>query len=250
MNFTKKAQNYSFSILILLSLFFSQQYLVSTANAQSKKEIKELKRMRKGKTFPHFFHESRVDLEERESRTVNLYGFQKHDTIASIGAGWGRWEVAFGSMLDSLVFYLEDIDTLKLNKEELQFNKDYYTLLKGSTILSTYFIQIGNENSTLLPKGIFDKVIVINAFHEFSDKDLMIRDIHGILASDGRLILNEFDAFKSGDIPMGCSKRIFTEKEVIEMITTIGFKFVSSDWDIKPINSIPGTKIYVFQKLE
>jgi len=236
-------------LFFLIMGFLTGPAHIPSATAQSKKVERELKKMRRGKTFPHFFHKSLEDLEQREGPRVMLYGFQEHDTIASIGAGWGRWEVAYGTLIDSLVFYLEDIDEEKLNEQELRFNLDYYSKLKGSPVNSQFFIRIGDETSTHLPANAFNKVLVINAFHEFSDKEGMIENIYQILKNNGYLLLNEFAAFESGDKHLGCGNTIYTEEEIVNFFTEQGFKFIRSDIDIKPINSIPGTKIFIFKKV-
>ena len=230
-------------LIILFGVISNQE-----VDAQTKKVKRELKKMRKDKRFPHFFHVSWDDLVEKESRRMSLYGFQEDDTIASIGAGWGRWEVAYGSLMDGLVFYLEDINEEMLNPAQLDFNLRYYTLLKGGPVLSDYYIQIGTLKSTQLPSKFFDKVLVINAFHEFSHIDEMIRDINRILRDDGVLLLNEFDAFEPGDTHMGCGNRIYTKEEIIDIFGKHDFELTSSEWDIEPLNKIPGTRIYVFHK--
>lgn len=235
------------SLLLSLILYFG---VISNqkVEAQTKKVKRELKKMRKDKKFPHFFHVSRDDLIEKETRRMSLYGFQKNDTIASIGAGWGRWEVAYGTLMDGLVFYLEDINDEMLYPAQLDFNLRYYTLLKGGPVLSDYYIQIGTLISTQLPSNFFDKVLVINAFHEFSQIDEMIRDMNRILKDDGVLLLNEFDAFEPGEKHMGCGNRIYTKTEIIDIFNRHGFELLSSEWDIEPMKKIPGTRIYVFRK--
>jgi ubiquinone/menaquinone biosynthesis C-methylase UbiE len=204
--------------------------------------------MVKDKKFKHFFHESMEDLKEKEWRRIKLYDMEKQDTIASIGAGWGRWEVAWGTLLDSMVFFLEDIDTADLNPEELRFNLDYYEKLSGKPVNSSYQIIIGDEKNTHLPYRFFKKVIVVNAFHEFSEKEKMIRELNRILKTGGKLYLGEFDAFHSGDVHMGCGNTIYMEKEIVEMFERDGFTFLHSEWDFKPIGKVPGSKVYVFEK--
>ena len=76
----------------------------------------------------------------------------------------------------------------------------------------------------------------------------MIRDISRILKDDGVFLLNEFDAFQSGDTHMGCGNRIYTRAEIIEIFEGQGFELLSSEWDIEPMKKIPGTRIYKFRK--
>lgn len=232
------------SLILYLCIISNQD-----VNAQTKNVKRELKKMRKDKRFPHFYHESWDDLVKKESRRMSIYGFQQGDTIASIGAGWGRWEVAYGTMMDGLVFYLEDINDEMLYPAQLDFNLRYYTLLKGKPVLSDYYIQIGTLRSTQLPSKFFDKVLVINAFHEFSHIDEMIRDLGRILKDDGVLLLNEYDAFEPGDKHVGCGNRIYTKEEIINIFSKHNFKLTDSEWDIDPLRKIPGTRIYVFRKI-
>jgi len=52
---------------------------------------------------------------------LDFYHFKPGQTIASIGAQCCHIEAAYAATTDSIIFYLEDIDSEKLKKEQAEF---------------------------------------------------------------------------------------------------------------------------------
>jgi glycyl-tRNA synthetase alpha subunit len=67
-------------------------------------------------------------------QSLEIYQFKPYDTIASIGASSGVWEIWFASQVDNLTFYLQDIDPLNCNQEEIDYGINYYEKLLGKKI--------------------------------------------------------------------------------------------------------------------
>jgi hypothetical protein len=108
-------------------------------------------------------------LRKIKQKEIGFYDLKPGQTVASIGAQCCHWEAAYASMTDSVNFYLEDIDTSNSNNQS-GCCMEYYGKLRGPPMTSTYQLIPGDERSTKLPENAFDKILIINSFHEFTCK--------------------------------------------------------------------------------
>ncbi len=166
-------------------------------------------------------------LRKQLASQMKFYNFHPGENVASIGAQCATWEGAFATYTDSIHFYLEDIDPVSLNEAQVSFSWSYYSTLNKKTITSTRKIIIGSESKTNLPEHYFDKILIINSFHEFSDQQGMLADIAGKLRPGGILYLDETLAEKSGELHVQCNKRIYTGDELISLFKGYGFSYIS-----------------------
>jgi ubiquinone/menaquinone biosynthesis C-methylase UbiE len=157
-------------------------------------------------------------------KSLSIYNFQPNETIASIGASSGVWEIWFASQVEDLTFYLQDIDPLNCNQEEIEYGIKYYEKLLQKPISGKFIPIIGTQSETNLPKNTFDKVLIINSLHEFETPEFILQDIHKILKANGQLFIEEQMAKFSGEIHEGCGKRLFTEDELIILLRNNQFK--------------------------
>ncbi|MES2517807.1 MAG: methyltransferase domain-containing protein [Bacteroidota bacterium] len=172
--------------------------------------------------------------------SLQTYQFKENETVASVGASSGVWEIWFASQVDNLTFYLQDIDEQNCNQEEIDYGVQYYQKLLKKTIVGKFIPTIGTQKTTNLPQNTFDKVLIINSLHEFSHPALILQDILAILKNDGILFIEEVIAISAGDIHEGCGRRLFTEDELSELLTQIGFEV---------IEAFPkkGNNVYIFK---
>jgi SAM-dependent methyltransferase len=159
-------------------------------------------------------------------KSLSIYNFQPNETIASIGASSGVWEIWFASQVEGLTFYLQDIDPLNCNQEEIDYGIKYYEKLLQKPISGKFIPIIGTQSTTNLPQKTFDKVLIINSLHEFETSELILQDIHKILKSNGKLFIEEQIAKFSGEIHEGCGKRLFTENELIDFLEKCRFEMI------------------------
>ena len=159
-------------------------------------------------------------------KSLSIYNFQPNETIASIGASSGVWEIWFASQVEGLTFYLQDIDPLNCNQEEINYGVKYYEKLLQKPILGQFIPIIGTQSETNLPKNTFGKVLIINSLHEFQTPELILQDIHKILKPNGQLFIEEQLTKFSGEIHEGCGKRLFTESELTEILKKCGFELI------------------------
>ena len=157
-------------------------------------------------------------------KSLSIYNFKPNETIASIGASSGVWEIWFASQVENLTFYLQDIDPLNCNQEEIDYGVKYYEKLLQKSISGIFIPIIGTESETNLPKNYFDKVLIINSLHELEMPKLILQDIQKILKSSGQLFIEEQIAKFSGEIHEGCGKRLFTKNELLNLLSENHFE--------------------------
>ena len=172
-------------------------------------------------------------------KSLSIYNFQPNETIASIGASSGVWEIWFASQVEGLTFYLQDIDPLNCNQEEIDYGIKYYEKLLQKPVSGQFIPIIGTSSETNLPQNTFDKVLIINSLHEFETPELILQNIHKILKPNGKLFIEEQMAKFSGEIHEGCGKQLFTENELIDTLK-------ENDFELKEM-LIKSEEIVIFQ---
>jgi ubiquinone/menaquinone biosynthesis C-methylase UbiE len=207
----------------------------------------------KAQSLKHFtnhcglYYRSTHDLNQQLTDQAKFYDWQPHQTIASVGAQCANWEAAFSVLADSLTFYLEDIDSSSLNESQARFAWNYYSALTGRPLNCQYKIVIGDEQKTNLPEQFFDKILVINSFHEFSHPAAMLADLGQKLKPGGTLYIDEPLAKKSGELHVGCHKRIYTNTELIFLLQENGFTYANG-LELDYRKSTAQRKIFAFRK--
>jgi len=122
----------------------------------------------KFKTFKDhcgLYHKHMDDL-YRQKGSELFYHFQAGQTVACIGPQCCHWEAAYAASTDSVKFYLEDIDSAYFSQQQAAFAWNYYNTIRSNPISSTYQLIPGDEKKINLPDKLFDKVLIINSFHE------------------------------------------------------------------------------------
>src|SRR6202008_1936826 len=163
-----------------LLLFFS---LVSLHSVSQGKKTQDFYNPKEFHTLYDFF--------EYPGDLIKFFDIKPGEVIADIGSGEGYHEGALALLYDSLTFYLEEVDPKKLNYKELNKNIKHYTKVKGSPLTCRFNWVMGTYKTTNLPDGIFDKVIMIAAFHEFTFMDEMMQDLSKKLKPGGKIYVME-----------------------------------------------------------
>ena len=91
---------------------------------------------------------------------------------------------------------------------------------------SDYKMIFGDERSTSLPEITFDKILVINSFHEFTFQSEMLADIRKKLKPNGILYIDEALPRKPGQLHGICNKPMLTNEETIAIFEKNGFEYV------------------------
>jgi hypothetical protein len=170
---------------------------------------------------------SKIKIVKEQSHYLSAFKFEKYDTIVSIGAGMMWREAQFSVLTDSLVFYIEDIDTLCANTRVMQRVQTHYEKIKGIAFTNQFFPVTGTEKGVpILRDSIAHKVLMLNAFHHFTFPDEMLRDAYRLLKRGGKLCISEHCSQKTGDILRKvCSERhrFKSETDFIQMVENQDF---------------------------
>lgn len=67
------------------------------------------------------YYSTMNELMKQKGKELAFYQFKNGETVASIGAQCCFWEAAYAATTDSVLFYLEDIDTTYFNERQVQF---------------------------------------------------------------------------------------------------------------------------------
>jgi hypothetical protein len=161
-------------------------------------------------------------------KSLETYQFRPNETIASVGASSGVWEIWFASQVDNLMFYLQDIDPLNCNQEEIDYGINYYEKLLQKKIIGKFVPIIGTQHKTNLPVIFFDKILIINSLHEFLFVNEILQDIKTCLKPSGKLFIEEQITKTSGEIHEGCGKPLFTQDELVDCLHRSGFDLVET----------------------
>lgn len=193
------------------------------------------------------YYKSMADLYRQQTRQISFYHFQPGEIVASIGAQCCNWEAAYAATTDSLQFFLEDIDSNFFNQRQASFAWKYYGDLRKKRLSSSFKLILGDEKRTHLPDGVFDKIVIINSFHEFSYQKEMLQDISSKLKPGGILFIDETLAVRSGELHIQCHKRIYLDHELISILKENGYQYVNG-LELAFRKSKPIRKIFAFRK--
>ena len=194
--------------IFMLFLLYSIHGFAQTSKAQVPFTFKEFHNLTN-------FFETKQDL-------IDFFEFEKGQIVADIGAGNGIYEGAFSLLTDSITFYSEDIDDKNLTQAKLNKIIKHYGRLKKSAITNTFHICIGSVKATNLPETTFDKIIIIQALHEFSFMDEMIDDISKKLKPDGKLYILDARCIQKGHVS-------YNAEEIITRMEKHGFHLKKID---------------------
>ncbi|MGZ3864031.1 MAG: methyltransferase domain-containing protein [Bacteroidia bacterium] len=130
-----------------------------------------------------------VDMFETKKQLTDFMEINPGEVIAEVGAGSG-WNLGvLSTIYDSLTLYAEDVSTKELSQRKLQKTIAYYSKQRKTKQTNKFIRVIGSFSSTNLPDNTFDKILLIDAFHDFTQKDEMIEDIAKKLKPNGKIYI-------------------------------------------------------------
>ena len=124
------------------------------------------------------------DLEETPEKALDAIGVTKGSTVADVGAGSGYYTARLAARVGPTgLVYANDLQAEML--EELRRRLALQRITNVNIVL-------GTVNDPKLPPSACDLVLVVDAYHEFSEPQKMLRGIRDTLKPDGRLVIIEF----------------------------------------------------------
>ena len=152
-------------------------------------------------------------------KEIELYQFDKNDTIAEIGAGSGYFEQVISKYADDLTVYVNEIDATTVN--DLETKVSFLDFYDHKNI--RYIALTGEPRTTHLPSDRFDKLIVKNTFHHFGFPVDMLNDFKRIMKKDGTLFI--VDIMKDEVDSLECKFHL-TRKVFMDYLTENGFVLI------------------------
>lgn len=169
--------------------------------------------------------ESKAAIGEVYGPELAVLDLHAGDVIADIGGSNGYRMGMFAALHDSLRIYVQDIDSLCLNAQELDAVRAYYAGIKGGPLHSSFEMVIGDAAATHLPAATFDKVLVTVAFHHFEQPAAMMQDIASKLKSGGRIYLIENVVRRSGQRRRRlCDDPLMTTADLVATLEALGLE--------------------------
>lgn len=193
------------------------------------------------------YYQSMPDLLRQKKAELDFYQFRPGQAVASIGAQCCHWEAAYAAAADSLLFYLQDIDTTYFNERQARFAWHYYDSLRDRPMTCAYRLILGYPESSGLPDGFFDKILIINSFHEFSQKEAMLHDLGRKLKPGGLLYIDESVPRRKGQLHGICRLPMLMPDEMKGILQAGGYEYVDA-LDINFRKGHPFRRIYAFRK--
>ena len=167
------------------------------------------------------------DLSENYNRYHKCLGVQKGETVASVGAGYARIELHVSLFVDSVKWTLQDIDTTCLAAARLRKSTKTYEKASRHHINSSFKTVLGRSDNTNLPENTFDRITMVDTYHELSSRQAILQSIRASLKTSGQLVIMERMGNKEGDIH-GCGFPKVLEKDFIPEMLQYGFELESS----------------------
>jgi len=157
------------------------------------------------------------------SRMFDTLTIRPHERVADIGAQGGDIIPYLNYKYDSLEVHLEDISAQWLNQTRVDTVITYYNREFGRKTTNGYTITIGNDTSTILPAGYFDKIFFINTYHECTRKADMVQELNRICARGGMVIVVEIISDKPGRVRKDCHHIMPTDDGILQVFRANGF---------------------------
>ncbi|KOY52835.1 class I SAM-dependent methyltransferase [Polaribacter dokdonensis] len=179
----------------------------------------------------NWLERSSREKEENTSKLIKNMNIKATDVIADIGAGSGYHVFKMASLNYKGDVYAVDIQPEMLNAILRNPKFEKYTNIE--------LVQ-GDEKSVNLPENTFDKVLMVDVYHEFSYPKEMILSIKKALKSEGKIYLIEY-RMEDTSVPIKTIHKM-SEKQAIKELEAAGFKLD------KNIGNLPWQHCMVFSK--
>lgn len=169
--------------------------------------------------------------------------------VAGIGSASGWYEGAISVNTEGIHYTIEDINKKLLNQKQFDAVVKHFSSVREGEQTNTFNFVLGNYDSTKLPEKTYDRIIMRNAYHEFTSKWKMIHDLKSKLAPGGKIVIldESFSSLYYTNFHSGCNVRGLQVKEVIRFFSEQGLYLVKMDL---PTNSLDNSLMFSMDKKE
>ena len=152
---------------------------------------------------------------------------KKGEKVASIGAGDGSKEVQIAIVNEGIDWTLQEIDSVSLNPKSFKNVIESFEKIIQKPINENFSIVIGNLEKTNLLYDAYDRVLLLNVYHEITDRQRFMAEIHRVLKEKGRVVIMESMARKIGQRHQGCNDLKLWEPDFLTEMEKFNFKLVT-----------------------
>jgi ubiquinone/menaquinone biosynthesis C-methylase UbiE len=152
---------------------------------------------------------------------------KNHDTVLSIGAETGEKEFIISMFTDSILFYLEDINTSRISQNNIEIvYTPYYSKMRGSPITNKFVTVKGTPKTIPMSDNSVNKIIIYKAYHHFKHDTDMMNECYRILRKNGIMTIGEHVLKKNKKSRKFCTGGGWykTEENFVKDIEKTGFK--------------------------
>jgi len=157
---------------------------------------------------------------------LDFFDFRDGETIAEIGSYDGANVIGFSLLTKNVLYYAQDIDSSRLNLNTFKAKQKAVSKYTDELSGNKFMFCIGDEKNTNLPDSIFDKIIIVSAFHEFTYIPEMLDDISRKLKITGRVYILDATCLTKGH-------KNYSSHEVDGFLRQHGFTLINIDKDGK-----------------
>jgi ubiquinone/menaquinone biosynthesis C-methylase UbiE len=161
----------------------------------------------------NWLERSSREKEENTSKLIENMNIQSTDIIADIGAGSGYHVFKMAQIAPKGAVYAVDIQPEML--QAILFNEQY------EKYKNIELIQ-GDEKNVNLPENTFDKILMVDVYHEFNFPKEMTLSVKKALKENGKIYLIEY---RSEDVSVPIKEiHKMSEKQAVKELKAAGFK--------------------------
>ena len=180
----------------------------------------------------NWLERSTREKEEETSKLIKNMEIKPTDYIADIGAGSGYHVFKMAPIANKGKIYAVDIQPEMLNAI---LTNTYFDTYKNIELVQ------GDEQSVNLPENTFDKVLMVDVYHEFNFPKEMILSIKKSLKENGKIYLIEY-RMEDDAVPIKTIHKM-SEKQAVKELKAAGFKLE------KNMDNLPWQHCMVFVKI-
>lgn len=170
-----------------------------------------------------FFIKDSAAFREGYQKYYQHLGVKEGERVASVGAASGSVELNISSYVKNVTWTLQDIDTACLNVRVFNQFKDYDEQLLARKIEGDFDFVLGEEKSTRLPRNQYDRILLVNVYHELTEREALMQDLKGALKENGVVAIQERMATKRKQKHGDCGHPKLMEAALVEEMDRFGF---------------------------
>jgi ubiquinone/menaquinone biosynthesis C-methylase UbiE len=169
----------------------------------------------------NWLERSTREKEENTSKLIENMNIQSTDIIADIGAGSGYHVFKMAPIAHRGTVYAVDIQIEML---QAVLESEQYKKYKNIELIQ------GDEKSVKLPENTFDKVLMVDVYHEFNFPKEMMLSIKKSLKENGKIYLIEYRS-EDFNVPIKTIHKM-SEKQAVKEMKAVGFKLEKNNTNL------------------